>query len=93
MRLIDADRLMNVDFSECKDDSEIKAVIYAFPKAYDVDKVVAELEKNGQTMSESKAMRPYAIQCPSAHRYYNAISVKKAIEIVKQGGVENDTNT
>lgn len=50
MRLIDADRLMNVDFSECKDDSEIKAVIYAFPKAYDVDKVIRRMKEDSVTV-------------------------------------------
>ena len=45
MRLIDADKLENVDFSECMDSMEIMAVIDAQPTAYDVNKVVEQLEK------------------------------------------------
>ena len=54
------------------------------PIAYDVSKVVAELEENAQKMSESKG-NPWD---SSDHKYYKAISVKKATAIVKAGGVE-----
>ena len=43
-RLIDADALESVDFSECTDSMEIMAVIDEQPTAYDVDKVVEQLE-------------------------------------------------
>ena len=55
--------------------------------AYNVDKVVEQLDKNAQKMSEAKAIRPYAKCSPADHRYYKAISVKKAKEIVEAGGV------
>lgn len=57
------------------------------PTAYNVGKVVEQLDANAQKMSEAKAIRPYAKSSPADHRYYKAISVKKAKEIVKAGGV------
>ena len=85
-RLIDADALESVDFSECTDSMEIMAVIDAQPTAYDVDKVVQQLEEVGQKMSESKSIQKYGKSSPANHRYYKAVSVKRAIEIVKGGG-------
>ena len=41
MRLINADKLENVDFSDCIDSMEIMNVIDEQPTAYDVDAVVA----------------------------------------------------
>lgn len=52
----------------------------------DKDKVVEQLEKNGHKMSESKSNQPYGKSSPGCHNYYKAISVKKAIDIVKFGG-------
>ena len=43
-RLIDADALESVDFSECTDSMEIMAVIDAQPTAYDVGKVVDQIK-------------------------------------------------
>ena len=53
----------------------------------DMDKIVEQLEKNGQKMSESKSIQKYGKSSPANHRYYKAVSVKRAIEIVKGGGV------
>ena len=64
------------------------ATIKEQPTAYDVEKVCEQLEKNGQKMSEAKAIRPFAKHYPSDHRYYKAISVKKAVDIVRNGGKE-----
>lgn len=51
--------------------------------------IVKRLEKEGQTMSEAKSMVKYGKASPSSHRYYKAVSVKKAIKIVKEeGGVK-----
>ena len=58
------------------------------PTAYDVEKVVEQINAEGKKMSEAKAIRPYAKQSPADHRYYKAISVKKAVEIVRNGGKE-----
>ena len=57
------------------------------PTAYDPDKVVEQLEELGQKMSESKSLQKYGKSSPANHRYYKAVSVKRAIEIVKGGGV------
>lgn len=57
------------------------------PTAYDVNKVVEQLEDVGQKMSESKSIQKYGKSSPANHRYYKAVSVKRAIEIVKGGGV------
>lgn len=57
-------------------------------KIYDQDKVVEQLEKNGQKMSEAKSNKLYGKSTPGCHNYYKAISVKRAIEIVKGGGVD-----
>ena len=57
------------------------------PTAYDVNKVVQQLEEVGQKMSESKSIQKYGKSSPANHRYYKAVSVKRAIEIVKGGGV------
>ena len=54
---------------------------------YSVDKVVEQLEELGQKMSESKSIQKYGKSSPANHRYYKAVSVKRAIEIVKDGGV------
>ena len=58
------------------------------PTAYDVNKVVEQLEDVGQKMSESKSIQKYGKSSPANHRYYKAVSVKRAIEIVKGGGVD-----
>lgn len=43
-RLIDADALESVDFSECTDSMEIMAVIDEQPTAYDSNNVIEQLE-------------------------------------------------
>jgi hypothetical protein len=48
------------------------------------ERVVKKLEANAQKMSEAKAIRPYAKHSPADHRYYKAISVKKATKIIKE---------
>lgn len=53
----------------------------------DVDKIVEQLEENGQKMSESKSIQKYGKSSPANHRYYKAVSVKRAIEIIKGGGM------
>ena len=49
-----------------------------------IDKLIERLEENGQRMAEAKSIKPYGKSSPSCHRYYKAISVKKAISIVNQ---------
>ena len=65
--------------------SDIKDVIDNMPTAYDVDKVVEELEENASRYTK-KYVTPYG---NNGYRDVKAISVNKAIEIVKAGG-ENE---
>ena len=74
-------------WGEDYDAEQILGDIEDFPSAYDVDKVVEQLEDVGQKMSESKSIQKYGKSSPANHRYYKAVSVKRAIEIVKGGGV------
>ena len=94
MRLIDVDKLME-DFrntiTEKSDTMDWLNMIYRQPTAYDVDKVVEELE-------ERKALHERLVDYETKNgtvteKYQNikAIDVlNKAIEIVKQGGVSDD---
>ena len=89
-RLIDAGLLLDHlsgRLESMKDYDAIKDVVNTMPTAYDVDKVVEQLEDVGQKMSESKSIQKYGKSSPANHRYYKAVSVKRAIEIVKGGGV------
>lgn len=56
------------------------------PTAYDVDKVVKELEENASRYTK-KYLTPYG---NNGYRDTKAISIHKAIEIVKKGGVSDD---
>ena len=98
-RLIDAEKLnfhcnyngdCSGDVSHCKEcDNYVLDYrdIQEQPTSYDTDKVVEQLEDVGQKMSESKSIQKYGKSSPANHRYYKAVSVKRAIEIVKGGGV------
>lgn len=83
MRLIDADKLKEA-IEEEKDDNDymcrlclesIKEIIDEQPTAYDVDKVVEQLE------NRSTLARPVGWS-----KAYEIIMLKDAIEIVKEGG-------
>lgn len=76
--------------SKCMDSYKelVIKIIKEQPTAFDAEKVVEQLEEEGQKMAEAKPTKPYGKSSPSCHRYYKAISVKKAIDIVKKGGVE-----
>lgn len=65
------------------DVSDIRDIINNQPTAYDVDKVVSELKSHNNTekMATTKLYN-------GEHRYYRAVSVTKAIKIVKGGGVD-----
>ena len=56
------------------------------PTAYDIDKVVKEFEENASRYTK-KYTTPYG---NNGYKDTKAISVHKAIEIVKQGGVSDD---
>ena len=56
------------------------------PTAYDPDNVVEELQKNASRYTK-KYITPYG---NNGYKDTKAISIRKAIEIVKQGSVSND---
>ena len=60
--------------------------IQNMPTAYSVDKVVKKLEENSSRYTK-KYNTPYG---NNGYRDVKAISIHKAIEIVKQGGVSDD---
>lgn len=68
--------------------SSIEKGIRELQTAYSVDKVVEELEKNASRYTK-KYVTPYR---NNVYRDVKAISIHKAIEIVKQGGVREDVS-
>ena len=92
MRLIDADALIE---AMKKTESEYENamtcpswwsafnVISEQPTAYDIDNVVEELQENASRYTK-KYTTPYG---NNGYKDIKAISIHKAIEIVKQGGV------
>ena len=64
--------------------SDIRDVIYNMPTAYSVDKVVEELRENASRYTK-KYTTPYG---NNGYRDTKAISIHKAIDIVKRGGKE-----
>ena len=89
-RLIDADALKKDLKSVTLSNGTLvntNAVLYLleeYPTAYDIDKVVDELEENASRYTKKYAT-PYG---NNGYRDTKAISIHKAIEIVKRGGVE-----
>lgn len=96
MRLIDADAVLDMmnsqmDMQELYLPIHLKElVIDVQPTAYDVDKVVAELEKELKRADEEKlrCVKENPLQFDSAKGYANGIAV--AIQIVKGGGVDGN---
>lgn len=91
MRLIDADKLENVDFSDCIDSMEIMNVIDEQPTAYDVDVVVSELEKKIQTHTRCIEYEKKNGMITEEFQQRKAVEVlKDAIKIVETGGDVNE---
>lgn len=90
-RLIDADALIEElgkrEYSREKHD--FKILIEKQPTAYDVDAVVAELDKNAEAYRELgfKNDRKGRSTVADKH-YYKQTAYLHAIDIVKRGGVE-----
>ena len=84
MRFIDVD-LYCATICKCNRRAcdRAKCPIHNAPTAYDIDRVVEELEENASRYTK-KYTTPYG---NNGYRDTKAISVNKAIEIVKQGGV------
>ena len=92
MRLIDADK---IDFNEvfvgaskfAEDTRQAgKMLIDAQPTAYDVDKVVEQLKNEKEFWSDANAHNKEIVK-------QKARSYAYAIEIVKGGGIDENTNT
>ena len=89
-RLIDADALKKDLKSVTLSNGTLvntNAVLYLleeYPTAYDIDNVVEELEENASRYTKKYAT-PYG---NNGYRDTKAISIHKAIEIVKRGGVD-----
>ena len=100
MRLVDADEILRY-----MEDKEISQYLYevnegndkysstplydyvkAMPTAYDIDKIVEELKKNASRYTK-KYVTPYG---NNGYKDTKAISINKAIEIVKQGSAYDD---
>ena len=79
-RLIDEDELIK---GRVENDPVVIAA-KCTPTAYDIDKVVEELEENASRYTKKYAT-PYG---NNGYRDTKAISIHKAIEIVKRGGVD-----
>ena len=77
MRLIDADKLKYAIHCAYSDDLEILKKIDEQPTAFDVDKVVEQLEKR------STLAKPVGWT-----KSYEIVILNDAVEIVKGGGVE-----
>ena len=90
MRLVDADALKKDLKSVTLSNGTLvntNAVLYLleeYPTAYDIDNVVEELEENASRYTKKYAT-PYG---NNGYRDTKAISIHKAIEIVKRGGVD-----
>lgn len=76
-RLIDADKLKHVVHCAYSDDLEILKKIDEQPTAFDVDKVVEQLEKR------STLAKPVGWT-----KSYEIVILNDAVEIVKSGGIE-----
>ena len=75
------------EYREYGDDYDIEQIlgdIEDMPTAFDADKVVSELEKNASRYTK-KYVTPYG---NNGNRDNKAISIHKAIDIVKRGGKE-----
>ena len=97
MRLIDADALIEaMKKTESEHENAMTCpswwsafnVISEQPTAYSVEKVIKELEENASRYTK-KYNTPYG---NNGYRDVKAISVNRAIEIVKKGGVGKDVD-
>lgn len=84
MRLIDADKLKYAIHCAYSDDLEILEKIDEQPTAFDVDKVVEQLEKLADEAND-KILESGGLQL-----YYDGYedAMRTAVEIVKGGGIE-----
>ena len=89
MRLIDADKLRKEIHMSYSDDLGIREVINEQPTAYDVDKVVEQLEEKTE-IAYNRYMDCSPNTPPSVYaRYGTQYNERKlCLKIVKSGGIE-----
>lgn len=91
-RLIDADKLKHVIHCAYSDDLEILEKIDEQPTAFDVDKVVEQIEsikeKEYTACSEQACGYCRYLSTCSCGDKADKLALDRAIEIVKEGGVE-----
>lgn len=99
MRLIDADKFVEYMAEKCDPNAVLDPIILAVirgavkeqPTAYDVDKVVEQLEKEMQTSTSAKTEAIIGMCGASANHYAGKeYAYEIAIEIVKGGGVDGN---
>ena len=92
MRLIDADELKHVIHCAYSDDLEILEKIDEQPTAFDVDKVVEQIEsikeKEYTACSEQACGYCRYLSTCSCGDKADKLALDRAIEIVKEGGVK-----
>lgn len=74
MRLIDADAMLTRNKDSIYDTADLEEMLSYESTAFDVEKVIELINASGRKMSESKM----------PHNYYKAISVKRAVEIIRR---------
>ena len=70
-------------------------VIETEPTAYDVDKVVEQLIDNSRLMTDSPEAFTESVRCgenPKEEYVHNVVNLYDAIEIVKAGGIDEETS-
>lgn len=96
MRLIDADHFLNFIKEEMKQDrpddmhlNNIIRVLKDLPTAYDVDKVVEELEEQAEQYRKRGFELEQKGYSAMADKYYGKYcSYEHAMEIVRKGGID-----
>lgn len=89
MRLIDADALIEELREKVAHFNYFKGLVQAQPTAYDVEKVVAELEQQAEQYRNRGFEHEQKGFSAMADKYYGKqCSYLHAIDIVRKGGVE-----
>lgn len=88
-RLIDADAFeRSVMFSDAEDMQDVIYALRDYPTTYDLDKVVAQLEKLKSLVPVNRVLDDIVNDKPK--ELGMLIAYEKAIEIVKEGGVDGN---
>jgi hypothetical protein len=94
-RLIDADKLLNkIDAYMCgsQDVMFVKELIKEQPTAFDVEKVVEQLECEEGTVCGHKFINKNCFGCEGCNDCKMEDAYRYAIDIVKAGGIDEETS-